>query len=190
MKRLNNYTTMKNVLLYGCMFFLLPFVNGQTNNHTVHKQSTVNPDLIIKFSGGEGTKESPYILSTLTDLKQLADSVSFGKSPDERNNWSFNKYFVLSNDITDDSLRIPIGTLSRPFQGNFDGKGFNISLAIDSESDYTGLFGYLLHANIQQVVVSGYVIGNKYIGGISGYAEKSSISACTNTAVLSIQRQK
>jgi hypothetical protein len=116
-------------------------------------------DLIIKFSGGEGTKESPYILSTLTDLKQLADSVSFGKSPDERNNWSFNKYFVLSNDITDDSLRIPIGTLSRPFQGNFDGKGFNISLAIDSESDYTGLFGYLLHANIQQVVVRGMLSG-------------------------------
>lgn len=190
MKRLNNYKTMKNVLLYGCMFFLLPFVNGQTNHYTTHKQSTSNSDLNIKFSGGEGTKENPFVLSTLSDLKQLADSVAFGRSSDESNNWSFNKYFILSNNITEDSLRVPIGSLKHPFQGDFDGKGYNIPLAIDSESDYTGLFGYLLHANIRQVVVSGYVIGNKYIGGISGYAEKSNISACTNTAILSIQHQK
>lgn len=46
----------------------------------------------IKYSGGNGTKFDPYVISTAEDLSLLSSSVNSGQD-------YLNKYFVLANDI-------------------------------------------------------------------------------------------
>ena len=65
----------------------------------------------------------------------------------------------------------PVGS----FQGAFDGQGHIISnLAMNSSSEFVGLFGYSIGATIRNVVldsscsINSYNADNTYIGGIVG----------------------
>ena len=79
MKRLNNYTTIEECfIIWMYVFPVYLLYNGQTNHHNVHKQSTVNPDLIIKFSG-EGTKESSLYSFNLNRFKTISRQRVFRK---------------------------------------------------------------------------------------------------------------
>ena len=96
------------------------------------------------FGGGDGTEYNPYQIYSKAHLEELSivilNSVEYGTS----NNFSVGKYFILMNDITD-SVRIVIGTSKiynlenypdvfysgSSFQGNFDGQGHKITLALN-----------------------------------------------------------
>ena len=68
------------------------------------------------FSGGDGSQNNPYLISSKEDLQELADSVHYGvgvwdcsgKQTPRSVNWSCGKYFELTRDITD-TVRTPIG---------------------------------------------------------------------------------
>ena len=72
-------------------------------------------------------------------------------------------------DLTDQAYS-PIGTLSAPFTGTYDGNGYQIDgLKIESDRQYQGLFG-VNNGTIRNVVLGGncYVEGSAFVGGIAG----------------------
>ncbi len=156
---------------------------------------TASFSVMAQFGGGNGSAANPYQIKTKKHLENLADSVN--TSTNDTNNWSKNKYFVLMNNITD-SVRTVIGEHPKGFQGNFDGKNFKITLAIDKTLSYgSGLFGMIgssynesdtITYHIKNIVVDGYVNSSSYGGGIVGfvncYSRTCIITNCINIAKI------
>ena len=125
------------------------------------------------FAGGSGTAEDPYQLADWYHLDNLRNFLS--------------SYFILTDDLDFGSIGYtelasetgnegegwePIGNLTDPFAGSFNGQGYQIhDLFIDrpDESD-VGLFGILDVAGlIENVgVVNGNVTGDNNAGGLVG----------------------
>jgi hypothetical protein len=162
------------------------------------------------FSGGSGTDDDPYLLSTAEDLNRIS-----------RNPRLMSSHFKLINDIdlTDIDFFV-IANRAFPFTGVFDGNGHTISnFTCDSnDTNYVGLFGYVDEHNAQiknlglidtnvDVGTGSYVgslvgrldngtINNCYIeggsisgvslvGGLVGYNESGTINNCYSTAIVS-----
>ena len=155
-----------------------------------------DPYPVAKEFKGNGTKNSPYLISDASELRKLAKDVENG------NSYS-GKYFKMTNDITinknvltDDGelngdgsnfelwfpigYRISISYKTKEFSGNFDGDGHKISgVYIHFEElrdiEYLALFGYVKNASISNLIlVDSYIHGKedkdlKYINhGTSG----------------------
>lgn len=78
---------------------------------------------------------------------------------------------------------IPIGSESTPFTGNLDGKGYSISgMTINRPTElYLGLFGYVdggvEKSRIENLeIIDSNIIGNYYLGVLSGYLVNSLVS--------------
>jgi hypothetical protein len=136
-----------------------------------------------RYGAGDGTAATPYQLWTAAHL------VNLGHYPGD-----WDKHFVLMDDVdlarTDPNLLWPIGILSAPFTGTFDGNGHIIahfSCHADSEL-YVGLFGCIGRDGseptprtgevrglaMRNVDVSGYC----YVGGLAGQNE-GVVSSCS-----------
>jgi hypothetical protein len=137
------------------------------------------------FSGGDGTETNPYLISSQTDMSDLASAVN------SENDYS-GKYFLLTRDLTgnDETITTVIGnSASRPFCGIFDGGGHKIAVEINS-FDYAGVFGYIQNATVKNLGVSGSISSSPYYyisysGGICGCAYGGTISNCYNTGSVS-----
>ena len=119
---------------------------------------------------GEGTKASPYVITTASQLNAFAEDVSAGNDYKD-------KYVKLGADIdmsTSTLAFTPVGTSEEtPFRGSFDGANYtvkNLKIAVGAEN-YQGLFGYadsvssisnlkMLDANIST--------GGNYTGTVAG----------------------
>ena len=136
------------------------------------------------FSGGTGTADDPYLISTAEDMFALAEAVNQYHEDYE------GSYFRLTKDIdleTDaDNPWTPIGnnpsTRSPQFLGSFDGDHHTVrGLYVDvQEYGYVGLFGAVGQstssstAEVKNLRVEGTVRAARtsslfYIGGISGF---------------------
>ena len=135
------------------------------------------------FSGGSGTAEDPYQISTAEDMFALANAVNREKVSYE------GIYFLLTKDIdleTDASRQWnPIGYSANEgmpqFLGSFDGGRHTVSgLYVDKKYGYAGLFGVVGRldrdsaAEIKKLRVEGKVSAARtslffYIGGIAGF---------------------
>lgn len=75
------------------------------------------------FAGGNGFKETPYLITNQYHLYNLAWLQDTGKLKDQK------YYFELGKDFTvpDDLWLPPIGTDDNPFTSGFNGKGYKIS---------------------------------------------------------------
>lgn len=120
---------------------------------------------------GEGTKASPYVITTASQLNAFAEDVSAGNDYKD-------KYVKLGADIdmsTSTLAYTPVGTSEEtPFRGSFDGANYtvkNLKIAVGAEN-YQGLFGYadsvssisnlkMLDANIST--------GGNYTGTVAGW---------------------
>jgi hypothetical protein len=155
-----------------------------------------------QFGGGSGTETDPYRIYTKEHLENINDSLNVIIDNNYSISWTKGKYFKLMNDITD-SVRTIIGyhLHKNPFgsnyfyrqcffEGNFDGQGHTITLAINNDTNrkYAALFGFLSeHALIKNLAVTGYVNGNtdNYVGGIAGVATMNAkIMNCINSAEI------
>ena len=118
---------------------------------------------------GAGDEDDPYLIEDVDDLKKLAENVNNGEA-------YANTYFKLTANIDlKNEEWPPIGTLQgeevRPFQGTFDGDGYQITnLKISNGGQYAGLFGNVWGATIQNCNVTGEINGYNHTGGIVGYA--------------------
>ncbi|WP_312647377.1 S-layer homology domain-containing protein [Aminipila sp.] len=148
------------------------------------------------FTVGTGTAKDPYEVSTEAQLNHIRAHLSEGG------------YYKLTKDIkvsSDFATTIPnvststsnwnegnfepIGTEDKPFVGNFDGNGHNISgLNITGTAKskdtgnvagYAGLFGYVdSKSTIEGLTIDKSTIkGSVNVGGIAGY-NKGSITNC------------
>ncbi len=132
-------------------------------------------DIDVLYSGGLGTTEHPYLLSTDADIDELSETPG---------NWSMN--FTLTNDITLVGNHTPIGTDVTKFTGNFDGNGYAIkNLTIYTENSDTGFFGHTVAStNIHDLGIEtsseGVYSTNDRVGGLVGY-NYGTVSNCSVT---------
>jgi hypothetical protein len=143
------------------------------------------------YSGGSGTEQDPYLISSKADMATLASAVNGG------NNYS-DKYFLLAQDLT--GITTVIGTTdSNPsiynfynyFMGTFDGGGHSIGLSVNmAYFRYKGVFGSIKNATIKNLGVTGSITGESShfgarVGGICGEAYTSSITNCYSKVSIS-----
>lgn len=115
---------------------------------------------------GEGTAANPYKIQNVDDLKKLAKKVNSGTTYERT-------YFKLTAniDLNNEPNWTPIGKSGLPFQGTFDGYGYQITnLKISNGGQYAGLFGYTKGAVIKNCNVTGEINGYNHTGGIVGSA--------------------
>ena len=104
---------------------------------------------------------------------------------------------ALPENATDDSATGEVGRGSAPFAGNFDGGSHTIGLAVNKQAaagdgiaagDETlvgvGLFGYTQGAVLSNVALTGSVHGYSHVGGLVGYAVRTTVSNVFNAAVI------
>ena len=115
------------------------------------------------FSGGKGTKDSPYKVTNFEHLKNVA------YLPD--------LCFIQGADITTGgSAFTPIGTQNAKFTGIYNGDGkfiddLRISVQDVEANGYMGMFGYVGSTGIVKnvTVLQSTISDGYYIGGIAGY---------------------
>lgn len=87
-----------------------------------------------KYSGGSGSSDNPFKLSSVSDLNSLKWNVD-----------DYSMHFELTNDINCEGINLtPIGTKLAPFSGSINGKGcsiYNFNL-IEQNVESFGLFSY------------------------------------------------
>ena len=138
-----------------------------------------------QYSGGDGSKEKPYIIITVDDLNNLA-AVS---QKDEMDG----KYFELGADITFDNTQennfAGIGNIYKEFAGHFDGKGHTISgVRMKSERDVAFFINLSSAAEVKNLTLTDAVISSEnddYAGGICAF-NSGRISNCHITSSVTI----
>ena len=135
---------------------------------------------VYTFSGGDGSKGNPYLISSKEDMVQLSSEVASG-------NQFAGKYFQLMADIDlSGSEWVPIGNKTTRFDGIFDGSNHVIAgMTITSKSDYVGLFG-IISGSVSGIIIDGAnvngggcsaaVAGKTW--GTGGTANSGAVSNC------------
>lgn len=144
---------------------------GVTNN-------AVLKDIIFKdvtftnqgdFEKGTGTKEDPYIITTVQQLKAIQQDLS--------------AYYKLESNIDlNNDIWISIGSYETPFTGGLDGNGYTISNVVIEDERYVGFFSATYNATLKDIVIENEKVkGEKYVGGLVGSATGSegSIQGCS-----------
>ena len=150
--------------------YILTFLIIATSCNVVFASARENDETTL-FSGGTGTKEDPYIVSTATDVLNIANHLDC--------------YFLQVGDVSfQGEEHTPIGTYESPFTGNYNGNGFSIKdISFESkDTEYSGLFGYSRGtiSNVKLKNCSFNVSSNTatlYCGAIAGY-NSGTISSC------------
>ena len=154
------------IILVITMFFIIPITTQ------------------AQFSGGNGTENNPYIITTAAQLAQLATYVN-------EENTAFNdKYYKLANDIDLSNYGsnfnngkgwIPIGIHTGStyflFKGNFDGDNHTITnLYINAPDEICkGLFGNISNSIVKNLSIEDININaSSNVGGIMGQATMNS----------------
>jgi len=150
------------------------------------------------FSGGEGTVDNPYKITTADDLNKLADDVNSGTKYTDT-------YFKLMNDVSYEHTSAwndttstennftPIGNSSNSFKGTFDGNNKSISgIRIykdknNATSQYMGLFGVLRGTVKNLTLTDTRIVGYSYTGGIAANCSSNSvIDSCIVTSTVAV----
>lgn len=153
------------------------------------------------LSGGSGTQDDPWLISTAADLKALADILNSGNAStydahgDDCGAGNFHGYyFKQTADIDLQGIENwePVGyNGSTYFAGNYDGNGYIIRNAkstgkVDANGYATaGIFGWVAfgsvsNLHIENVTFSAAGDGNyAYAGGLAGTVYASEITNCS-----------
>ncbi len=124
------------------------------------------------YSGGTGTAEDPYQITTPQDMQDLSDAVDGGETYS-------GVYFKMTNDISLSSVIhttwTPIGNKTTAFAGFFDGNGYEITdLTINvMTDDYQALFGNV-SGTVQKLTVIGQIVTTTTGDCVAGIVAKLS----------------
>ncbi|MGQ9856613.1 MAG: hypothetical protein ACUVQF_07750 [Fervidobacterium sp.] len=147
-----------------------PVVDGEEGP----KEEVEKADIGYTFAGGNGTKDDPYLIGTVNQLKLLGDD----------NYKTKGYYFKLLEDLDLNGVAwTPIGTYSSDlsasaFVGVFDGNNKKIKnlLYNGSTMSNVGLFGYLYNATVTNLILENFnITAKQYVGALSGNAKNSTI---------------
>lgn len=152
------------------------------------------------MSGGSGTQDDPWLISTAADLKALADILNSGNAStydahgDDCGAGNFHGYyFKQTADIDLQGVEWdPIGYDGEEnsyFAGNYDGSNYVIRNAAfdgkDNDSrNCVGIFGWVYQGSvsnlhIENVAFSSSGFESQYVGGLAGVVFDSSITNCS-----------
>lgn len=153
------------------------------------------------MSGGSGTQDDPWLISTAADLKALADYINSGKAADCDADADVcggignfhGYYFKQTADIDLQGVEWdPIGYDGEEgsyFAGNYDGSNYVIRNAAfdgkDNDSrNCVGIFGWVYQGSvsnlhIENVAFSSSGFASQYVGGLAGVVFDSSITNCS-----------
>lgn len=159
---LKTYTLVEDDIGYFISFAVIP-KNGFVFGERVESQLY----FITPFPG-QGTVESPYEISDISDLRIMSRFVD---------GWS--KYFIQTDNIdASNSLNEnnntgidPIGNSTIPFSGVYSGQGYSINnLFLNRPAqENVSLFGVLENANISDLnIVNADITGGDATGGMFG----------------------
>lgn len=174
---------------------------GALLHRTAHLGFRRHPPPNEFLSGGSGTQDDPWLISTAADLKALADILNSGNAStydahgDDCGAGNFHGYyFKQTADIDLQGIENwePIGyNGSTYFAGNYDGNGYIIRNAkstgkVDVDGYATaGIFGWVAfgsvsNLHIENVTFSAAGDGNyAYAGGLAGTVYASEITNCS-----------
>lgn len=119
---------------------------------------------------GEGTKESPYLVSSVSDMEYFRDLVNSGKS--------FSGEYVRQTadiDLSKSGNWEPIGIFDskKLFEGNYNGDGYNLTgLYINFPEQNVGLFGQLA-GTVENVSIINCNITGAFVGGIASHGQNA-----------------
>jgi len=131
-----------------------------------------------QFSGGSGTSNDPYVITTVAHLKTLADSVNAGIRKYDT------AHYELGNDIdlsvySSGSGWIPIGiNATYIFRGVFDGKNKKITnlYISDYSRSNAGVFGRVAGGVVKNLgVENANIRGQDRVGAVVGYLNPDGI---------------
>ena len=192
-------TTLIKVLLtaVACLFCMQTALAADTWEYPKKLGRTGN------FGGGNGSEETPYLITNAQQLANLAWHVNDGDT------FEF-KYFKLTADITLnditwgsdnkpvnlESLKLwtPIGKYgginNRAFEGYFDGGNHTISGLVCKINRYTGLFGVADRGTVSNLnIKDSYIYNETWHSGpcmssgfVAGYIGRERITNCHVTA--------
>ena len=153
------------------------------------------------MSGGSGTQDDPWLISTAADLKALADYINSGNATDCDADADVcggignfhGYYFKQTADIDLQGVEWdPIGYDGEEnsyFAGNYDGSNYVIRNAAfdgkDNDSrNCVGIFGWVYQGSvsnlhIENVAFSSSGFASQYVGGLAGVVFDSSITNCS-----------
>ena len=153
------------------------------------------------LSGGSGTQDDPWLISTAADLKALADYINSGNAADCDADADVcggignfhGYYFKQTADIDLQGVEWdPIGYDGEEnsyFAGNYDGSNYVIRNAAfdgkDNDSrNCVGIFGWVYQGSvsnlhIENVAFSSSGFESQYVGGLAGVVFDSSITNCS-----------
>ena len=137
-------------------FNLSSVLGVMENEENFEVTEVVETERLASLSG-EGTEESPYIISTVEDLNAIRDNLS--------------AYYKLGANIDLQGVEFePLGA----FTGVFDGDGKTISnLTIHSEGDNIGLFSSINGTVTNLYLIDIDITGNNNVGAIAGSGRTS-----------------
>jgi hypothetical protein len=134
------------------------------------------------YGGGAGTYADPYLIISSAHL------VTLSRHPQD-----FGRHFRLGRDLDLADVQaslVPIGTLSVPFTGSFDGNGRTLRNLkhVDNKSSYVALFRSIRRSADGDNPLSGFVsnlhlrdasvLGNEYVAALAAHNE-GEILFCT-----------
>ena len=153
------------------------------------KDNRVVPIMVYYTFIGEGTEESPYLISTTSDWNGLANNVNLGTT------YSGN-YFKLMEDISVTTM-VGADANTRYFAGIFDGNGhtLTVNLSTFNNEEYVAPFRFVNSVTIKNLHVEGTInASQKYAGGLIGNCTGGSynngtppliLNCCVSTNIIS-----
>ena len=160
-----------------CIFLIFAALLGCVTTHPVEALDT--PDL---FSGGSGTEEDPYLISTYEDFLNISTYLD--------------KWYVQICDIDMTSMEdySPIGSQETPFSGHYDGNGYKIkNFSYNDDESYVGLFSYS-RGTICNIIMENSTINvhNKdhsiYCGSIIAYNAGSLLNCVSDANIFATNK--
>ncbi len=177
-----------DVLYYHYLQMWVPTLEqGQISSEAGHSVRCIRNE--TKFSGGDGSEGTPFQLSTLADLNELA------QSPE-----TWDKHFMLTNDIDATQTSTwhagegwqPIGNITKQFTGVFNGNGKTVAnLFINRVANYQGFFGNCVGATISNLgIVNVNFTTGAFSGALSGdIYGNTQVIQCYSTGIISATNQ-
>lgn len=184
-------------------------LSNQSTKH-IHKENNElvdnfwNGECAETFEAGEGSIDSPYLISNGAQLKLFSNIINritntyngniiidFSSFNSSSVHYEITKDIYLNETINWQDWAsnstglynwIPIGNENNSFKGYLDGKGKIISgiYINDNTLPYQGLFGYLNGFVKNIIIEKSLIAGRSYIGSIAGSINDGEIANCIN----------
>jgi uncharacterized repeat protein (TIGR02543 family) len=166
------------------------------NPDTMTALTTVNTKITVSYTFREVSRTADQTITVLASAVPNKNGDYYELYSSDNLRWFANQvntgfnYAIcgrLMNDIDLTGVTwTPIGSGSnRIYTGTFEGSSKTVTLSISGSVSYTGMFGYINGATVQNLTVAGEISGGANTAGIAGYIKGSSIiNNCVNNATI------